>query len=491
MSGRQVDVDVLVIGAGPAGIAAARHIGSRSPLSVLLIDAGRHFSKRPCPADRQHQCRGCGGICNVISGFGGSIHYGDGVKLSRFPSGRRLYEQLGHHRAGELETESLQLFDTTESPTFRGVSIEVDERMPFTLKDYPVAMLSSAQVRELVEGLYAQVTGLSNVGLRLRTEARQITRHSNGFTVAVAPTGSTTPPQLVSARWVVVAVGRRGQRWWRSQVRELGLAHRIPTPSVGLRFECPAGMLAPGAQIHPDFKTTAVHGDVKVKTFCFCAGPGGGRIKFTDYGDHTLLDGHVVPEVGGTVANFALLAQLRDTAGRPRTYEWIERNLLTPYRKLRTDRPGKPVMQWYPDFRRRSITCATVDEFRKRAGFSPSLSDYRMADLASLLPDDVHSAICAVFERLMGSFSPGGRLGENARQVGVIGLELESMWDELVLSPTMRTSVPDLYACGDCAGIAQGILQAAVSGLAAGRDITDGRADVPEPVVDAVVSSGP
>jgi uncharacterized FAD-dependent dehydrogenase len=346
----------------------ASHIGAGSGLSVLLVESGRPYLKRPCPVDRQNRCRGCGGICNVISGFAGSIHYGDGVKLSRFPSGRRLYELLGNGIAETLEAESLRWLDITAPGGFSGLG-RGDSQMPFVLKDYPVAVLSSAAVRELVEGLHARIAGLPNARLLLRTEARRIVRRGNGFAVEIAPTGSSAAPRTVVARRVVVAVGRRGQRWWRGEVRELGLEHRIPTPSVGLRFECPTAMLAAGARMHPDFKTTVVHGGVKVKTFCLCAGPGGGQIKFTDYGDHTLLDGHVVPEPGGAVANFALLAQLRDSAGRPRTYDWVERNLLAPYRMLRTDRPGKPVLQWYPDFRARAVTRATVAEFAGRAGF--------------------------------------------------------------------------------------------------------------------------
>jgi uncharacterized FAD-dependent dehydrogenase len=114
------------------------------------------------------------------------------------------------------------------------------------------------------------------------------------------------------------------------------------------------------------------------------------------------------------------------------------------------------------------------------------LRDYRVANLAALLPDEVHSALCVVFESLMASFSPQGVLREDARRVGVLGLELESLWDELMLTPAMCTSVPGLYACGDCAGAAQGILQAAVSGLAAARDITAELAGVP--AVDTVGS---
>ena len=464
------EVDALVVGAGPAGVAAALRLAAQPHLRVWLVDSGRHFTKRSCPVERQRSCRGCGGICNVISGFGGSIHFGDGAKLSQFPSGRRLYERLGPQQAGQLTLQALALLLGDQQVTFRGITGTTG---PFTLKNYPVASLTSQEVRRIVTGLYRKVTQAPQLRLDLGVEARELAATGGGFRIGLGPTRRSDVTVVVRARRVVVAVGRRGQRWWRRQVRALGLAFTSPIPSVGLRFECPAPLLAPGAAVHPDFKTTVVDTGVKVKTFCFCAGAGGGRIKFTDYGEYTLLDGHVVAEPGGRqAANFALLAQLRDGAGHPRTQEWIEANLLAPYRALRPDRPGKPVLQWYPDFRRRRVTCQTLEEFQQRAGFTPSLRDYRLANLAGLFAPDLHEAFCNVFEQLMRFFLPAGRfdpLGEGGTQVGVIGLELESLWDELEVTPWMETSVPGLYACGDCAGLAQGILQAAVSGLAAGE----------------------
>jgi len=473
-AGSPADVDVLVIGAGPAGIAASLGLAERSSASVLLIEAGRTFTSRPCPVDALRKCRGCGGICNVISGLGGSVHYGDGVKLSQFPSGRRLHELLGEAVAGELAGDVLRLLGDHSDWTFRSIEATA---APFPLKAYPVAVLTSDEVKAMVAGLSERLETAPQVNVRLGVEARRIESVGDGFEVRVAPTGRAGRTETVTARRVVAAVGRRGQRWWRAQVRSLGLSYTPPTPSVGLRFECPVDMLAAGAAIHPDFKTTLVESGVKVKTFCFCAGQGGGRIKFTDYGDHTLLDGHVIPEaMDGGLGNFALLAQLRDPLGRPRSHEWVETNLIAPYRRLRADRPGKPVLQWFPDFCSRSLRCASVADFTDRSGFTPSLSDYQMANIAALLPDDIHAAMCAVFERLMAFFAPSGRFdshGTDAARVGVIGLELEGLWDELDVAASMETSVPGLYACGDCAGIAQGILQAAVSGLAAAADITD------------------
>ncbi|WP_371523232.1 FAD-dependent oxidoreductase [Kitasatospora sp. NBC_01300] len=456
--------DVLVIGAGPAGLVAAERL-SAAGARVLVADTGRPYDQRTCPVDLQRTCRGCRGICNVISGFGGSIHYGDGVKLSRFPSGRRLAEQLGAD-AEPLTEQALDLLCGPTPPAFRRAAANT---LPFTVKDYPVASLTSDQVRAVIERLHHRLAGRDGVDLRMLTRVTDLTPADDGTWTARLTSREGT--RTVTARSVVAAVGRRGQAWWHRQVTTLDLDHRPPAPSVGVRFECPTHLLTGGAAVHDDFKTTLTRSGVKVKTFCFCAGPGGGRIKFTDYADagHTLLDGHVIAEAGhhSGASNFALLAQLRAPDGQPRDTAWIDQHLLTPYRSLRTDRPGKPVIQWYPDFRDRLLRYRDLTQLTERTGLRPSLTDYQVTRLDSVLPDDVHAALTEAFEDLMAAFLPGGLTQDALRQVTVAGLELENLWDEMQLSPGMETSRPGLYAAGDCGGLAQGILQAAVAGLAA------------------------
>lgn len=461
----RTDVDVVVIGCGPSGLMAADRLAA-DDARVLLLDAGRAHPARVCPVDKLRACHGCQGCCNVISGFGGSVHYGDGVKLSRFPSGRRLAELLGSPRAERLSDEALSALCGSAPPNFRGVQCT----SPFVVKDFPVASLTSEAVRSVVDALYERLTASPLVELRLGAEVVELRPATSGWTVVVRQRRMND--QEVTARSVVVAVGRRGRAWWHSKIRALRLEFVAPAPSVGVRFECPAPLLRRGAEVHEDFKTTLVRAGVKTKTFCFCSGRGGGRIKFTDYGDYTLLDGHVVPEpVEGGPANFALLAQLRDENGRPWDMARIESDLLAAYRGMRADRPGKPVLQWFPDFKATRLDCSTLEEFMRRSGVLPSVRDYRMANLASILPPDVHTALLESFTELMDFFTDGANPAAYERQVGVIGLELENTWDELVLTPGMETSAPSLYAVGDCTGLAQGIVQAAVGGLAAAEDI--------------------
>lgn len=476
---RVAETDVAILGAGPAGLAAAVTLAQhRFPGDVAVLDLGNHFRKRPCPVDAQSVCRGCGGICNVISGFGGAIHYGDGVKLSKFPSGRRLEAILGP-RADEHMGAALDVILGRTPASFQLPAGRFDE---ITLKPYPVMSLTACQVSATIERLHHQVTSSRGVTLRLGAEACSIQPLSRGFDIRVIDRSNRTS-ECVRAKHVIVAVGRKGLRWWRSELRRLGVAHAVPTPSVGVRFECPAEFVSAASQVHPDFKATIYHRNVKIKTFCFCAGQGGGRIKFTDYGRYTLLDGHVVEEAGPAPANFALLAQLRDESGTPRSIDWIDEHLIEPYRAMRADRPGKPVMQWYPDFRARTLTCRSTKDFEECAGFHPSLSDYAMGNIAALLSADIHRSMSEVFDRLLDTFVKRAGLSLSAEEcrarVGVIALELEGLWDEITIDESMESSVSGLYVCGDCSGHAQGILQAAASGVAAGVAI-DSRARAQE-----------
>ena len=92
-----------------------------------------------------------------------------------------------------------------------------------------------------------------------------------------------------------------------------------PDFSCGVRFEMRSDYLRATGLSHPDFKVTQRDGmPNKVKTFCFCGGTNGGRVKFTHYQDAfgepiITLDGHETLERESTgrplAGNFGLLCQ--------------------------------------------------------------------------------------------------------------------------------------------------------------------------------------
>ncbi|MCR1949281.1 NAD(P)/FAD-dependent oxidoreductase, partial [Erysipelatoclostridium ramosum] len=80
--------DVVVVGAGPAGIMACYELYLKQPeLNVLLIDKGQDVMKRHCPIKEKKikSCPiirnnepGCLPACSITAGFGGAGAYSDG-----------------------------------------------------------------------------------------------------------------------------------------------------------------------------------------------------------------------------------------------------------------------------------------------------------------------------------------------------------------------------------------------------------------------------
>ena len=78
--------DVIIVGAGPAGVYAAYEFANKAPnLKVLIIDKGKNIYERKCPLN-QHKVDKCpiiNGVsgcspCSITNGFGGAGAFSDG-----------------------------------------------------------------------------------------------------------------------------------------------------------------------------------------------------------------------------------------------------------------------------------------------------------------------------------------------------------------------------------------------------------------------------
>ncbi|MGL4774196.1 MAG: FAD-dependent oxidoreductase, partial [Clostridium sp.] len=77
-----MNYDVIIVGAGPAGIFTAYELKKNKPEGkILLIEAGRSIDKRSCPKDKTKVCVSCKPYCHITSGFSGAGAFSDG-KLS-------------------------------------------------------------------------------------------------------------------------------------------------------------------------------------------------------------------------------------------------------------------------------------------------------------------------------------------------------------------------------------------------------------------------
>src|SRR5512135_1434085 len=69
--------DVIIVGAGPAGIFSALELTEENNLNVLVLDRGPEIDQRKCPSSRGLECKHCE-PCSILSGWGGAGAYSDG-----------------------------------------------------------------------------------------------------------------------------------------------------------------------------------------------------------------------------------------------------------------------------------------------------------------------------------------------------------------------------------------------------------------------------
>ena len=74
--------NILIIGAGPAGIFTAIELLKKgSDDKITIIEQGRLIENRVCPKNKTKTCVKCKPHCNITSGFSGAGAFSDG-KLS-------------------------------------------------------------------------------------------------------------------------------------------------------------------------------------------------------------------------------------------------------------------------------------------------------------------------------------------------------------------------------------------------------------------------
>ena len=90
--------DIVVVGAGPAGIFTALELDKLAPEKrVLVVDSGSAIERRACPARTTGACAHCA-TCSIMNGWAGAGAFSDG-KLS-------LSEQVGGNITDYMPVET-------------------------------------------------------------------------------------------------------------------------------------------------------------------------------------------------------------------------------------------------------------------------------------------------------------------------------------------------------------------------------------------------
>jgi len=448
--------DVVVIGAGPSGIVAARELLHNSDLSVCVIEKGKHPSKRSCSLVEQGRCpnpTNCSD-CGLIEGFGGAGLFSDGKLCLSNDVGERLKD-----RTSEFTMDKVKLIDELLKDQGR-IKPRLDEelakikkvvrKLGLTFESYDVRAIDAEDSIELVLELRKE---LLEKGVTLLDECCAVDLSQQNGGKWIVRFLKDNSKDDIQCRFLLVGVGRSGAKWFLNQARKLKLETESKPFYLGLRFETSKNVMEPLTKISYNPKLSMGYkGKGYAKTHCFCEG--GTVIAYT-YNNTKVVGGFTDREKN---TNFSVLIEQKVPEDCS-TYEYS--HWLCNLINLIGD--NKIILQKLGDLKR---SRASEESEIRTNPIRPTLKDYTLANLAKLFPPKVITTALEFVSKI-DSICPG--LDSDATLVYAPALE----WcvDRFVMKESMETCRKNLYALGDGSGATQGIVAAAATGLIAARDV--------------------
>ena len=454
--------DVVIVGAGPAGLFAAYELIKNNPkLKILLLDKGKFAKNRICPMKKTNKCVNCN-PCGILSGYGGAGTFSDG-KLNFIP-------KLGKSDLFKYMSisEAYKIIDDTE---------EIFNKFGMNSDVYPSNMDEAKKIEEKIAKVGANLLIIKQKHLG----SDKLPEYINNFTDYLEKNGVEVfenadvididgkdtykvtynllgQEKQIETKYVIVAPGRTGAKW----IQELADKYEIPYVSqsieIGVRVEVRKEILKDICNVIYDptiFIKTDTYND-QIRTFC--TNPEGFVAKENYYG-YICVNGHALKDIKSNNSNFAFISKVNLTHPSTNTREYGE----SIAKIANTLGNGKPIVQSLRDLKmgRRS----TIERINK--GFiEPTLKDVVAGDLALVLPHRIIKNIIEGLETL-DKIIPGVNNGETL----LYGPEIKFFSNEITTDNNMKLENHNIYFIGDGAGKAGNIVVAAATGLIASRDI--------------------
>ncbi|MDD4331454.1 MAG: NAD(P)/FAD-dependent oxidoreductase [Methanosarcinaceae archaeon] len=452
--------DVIIVGAGPAGMFAAGELAEKK-LRCLLIDMGRDIDKRRCPMDEKGYCTHCT-PCDIMCGVGGCGTFSDGTLNLRPDIGGDLVEFTGDQgKAWELVDHVDKVFLKCGAPLEPSLSLESPEIEKLKRRAASVgARFIEIKQRHIgsdnapaVIGKFKQLLEELGVEFLLESQVKDLLIKAGKIQGVLL--ASETP---IFASYVLLAPGRRGCDWVSEMVTGHGIKASYGGIDIGVRVEVPAIIMDPVTKINrdPKFHIQTRRYDDFVRTFCTNMR---GYVVKEEYEDFIATNGHSMANVESKNTNFAFLARIELTKPMENTTKYAR-----SIAKLATTiGGGKPVLQRMGDLRRGR---RSTPERLARNLVINTLKDVTPGDISMALP---HRIVMDIIEGLetLNEIIPGVASDSTllyAPEVKFYAMRLE-------VDRKMETNIQNLFAAGDGAGLSRDIVNAAATGILAAQGI--------------------
>ncbi|MFA5633543.1 MAG: FAD-dependent oxidoreductase [Candidatus Dojkabacteria bacterium] len=441
--------DVIVVGAGPAGLFACYELlKEKKGIKIALIDMGKRMEKRS-PEE-------------VMSGFGGAGTFSDG-KL-------HYTALLSHEKAFHLTTRRkyqkiLDYVDTiftsfgVDSEYYPSNNKELEELVTEAhVNDVELVVRKTRHVgtdklKEVMKSFQKHLLD-NKVEFMDETEVTDIIVEKGRIK------GVQAGEKKILGKKVLLAPGRVSARWLQNLMDKHKLKYIYDKVEVGVRVEFPSQIMKRQAEVLYEIvyrvRTDTYH-DI-VRTFCSCPN---GMVSIEKYDGYVCVNGYSNSDHDSPNSNFAFLCEVNLT-------EPVENSIA--YAKsiaevASTIGGGKPILQTLEDLR---YGRRTTESRLEKSFVTPSLEEFTTGDISMALP---YRIVVNIIEGLktLDTVMPGINGGSTL----LYAPEVKFRSSKIETNKHLETQVKGLYVAGDGAGLSGSITGAAVTGIMATRGMLE------------------
>ncbi|MCL5878036.1 MAG: NAD(P)/FAD-dependent oxidoreductase [Candidatus Bathyarchaeota archaeon] len=449
--------DVIIVGAGPAGIFSALELTENTNLNVLVIDRGNDIDQRKCPSSRGFECVHCE-PCNVLNGWGGAGAYSDGKLTLSTEVGGWLNQYVSNKELQELVKYCDDIYiKFGASKEVFGVENETVDEIERKASLAGLKLIKQ-EVRHMgtdkcLETLMRMRKHLdSKITFLPKTEVKGLIAEGNTIQGVETVSG-----EKIMGKYVIIAPGRGGAEWLQMEAQIRGLKTVNNPVDIGVRVELLASVMENLTKVlyEPKLVYYSRAFDDQVRTFCVSPY---GEVTTESYDGVLTVNGGSHAETRTANTNFAILVstQFTEPFKEPIAYgKYIARlsNLLS----------GGVMVQRLGDLERGR---RSTPERLAHSVLTPTLKNATPGDLSFVLP---YRYLADIREMLLAldKISPGVASPETL----LYGVEVKFYSSHLQLNTALESKIQNMFTIGDGAGVTRGLIQASASGVIVAREI--------------------